>query len=171
MAIGAVVIASIALLLGAASAAVQYYFSAELSAYYECTKGAGTVEAQQDCNDQLRRSVEKKLGVPLPPSFPSCGDGRSPVLPDGPAAKRARPYGDRAQAHGGRPGRCGPGDRRGGPARASREAAPGGGARANRERGTGPAAAVPSARPARSPGPIGPHESANEPDAMVPAGE
>ncbi|ADG87383.1 hypothetical protein TBS_26020 [Thermobispora bispora] len=71
MAIGAVVIASIALLLGAASAAVQYYFSAELSAYYECTKGAGTVEAQQDCNDQLRRSVEKKLGVPLPPSFPS----------------------------------------------------------------------------------------------------
>ncbi|WP_063843120.1 hypothetical protein [Sphaerimonospora mesophila] len=71
MATGAIVISSIAFMLGLMMTVFQFYFSAELAAYTECRKGAGTVEAQQHCSDQLMRSLEKKLGVTLPADFPA----------------------------------------------------------------------------------------------------
>lgn len=71
MATSAVVVSSLALVLGMIMTAFQLYFSAELTSYTECRKGAGTVEAQQDCMDQLMRSLEKKLGVALPANFPT----------------------------------------------------------------------------------------------------
>ncbi|MBP2704777.1 hypothetical protein JOL79_13235 [Microbispora sp. RL4-1S] len=71
MAVGAVALSSIAFLLGAAMTAFQLYFSAELSAYTECRKGADTVAARQDCSEQLVRAFEDKLGVPWPSGIPA----------------------------------------------------------------------------------------------------
>ncbi|MEW9526939.1 hypothetical protein [Microbispora sp. NPDC049125] len=71
MATGAIVIASIAFLLGTVTTAFQLYFSAELSSYTECRKGAGTIEARQDCSDQLMQSFEKRLGVRWPSGVPA----------------------------------------------------------------------------------------------------
>ncbi|MCT9928708.1 hypothetical protein N5079_00595 [Planotetraspora sp. A-T 1434] len=71
MATSALVISSIAFLLGAGTTAVQLYFSAEISAYTECRKGAGTVEAQQECSDQFKHAFEQKLGVPWPAGIPA----------------------------------------------------------------------------------------------------
>ncbi|GAA0395185.1 hypothetical protein GCM10009530_53370 [Microbispora corallina] len=71
MATGAVVISSVAFMLGAITTVFQLYFSSELSAYTECRKGAGTVEARQECSDQLMKSFEKKLGVAWPSGIPA----------------------------------------------------------------------------------------------------
>jgi hypothetical protein len=70
MVTSAIVISVIAFVLGAASTTVQLYFSSELSAYTECTKGAGTVEARQECSDQLKQAISDKLGVPWPANVP-----------------------------------------------------------------------------------------------------
>lgn len=71
MATGAVVLSSLAFVLGGVTTAFQVYFSAELNAYNECRKGAGTVVAEQECSDQLMRAFEKKLGVAWPASVPA----------------------------------------------------------------------------------------------------
>jgi hypothetical protein len=70
MATGAIVVSSVAFFLGATITIFQLYFSAELSSYNECRKGAGTIEAQQDCSDQLVQSFEHKLGVKWPAEIP-----------------------------------------------------------------------------------------------------
>ncbi|WP_182874021.1 hypothetical protein [Microbispora sp. H10670] len=71
MATGAVVLSTLAFVLGAVTTAFQLYFSAELNAYTECRKGAGTVAAQQQCSDQLMRAFEDKLGIAWPASVPA----------------------------------------------------------------------------------------------------
>ncbi|GAA1291647.1 hypothetical protein Psi02_36200 [Planotetraspora silvatica] len=70
MATSAVVISSVALLFGGFALAGQLYFSAEISAYGECSKGAGTVEARQDCSNQFKRAIEQKIGVAWPSDIP-----------------------------------------------------------------------------------------------------
>ncbi|MEO3862140.1 hypothetical protein [Acrocarpospora sp. B8E8] len=73
MAVSAIVISVIAFLLGAVTTLVQVYFSAELTAYAECRKGAGTVTAEQECTGALKRALENKLGVPWPSDMPLPG--------------------------------------------------------------------------------------------------
>ncbi|GAA1001689.1 hypothetical protein GCM10009555_106750 [Acrocarpospora macrocephala] len=73
MAVSAIVISVIAFLLGAVTTLVQVYFSAELTAYAECRKGAGTVTAEQECTGALKRALESKLGVPWPSDMPLPG--------------------------------------------------------------------------------------------------
>ncbi|WP_432869856.1 hypothetical protein [Microbispora rosea] len=71
MATGAVVLSSLAFVLGIVTTGFQLYFSDELNAYNECRKGAGTVAAQQDCSEQLMRSFERKMGVAWPAGVPA----------------------------------------------------------------------------------------------------
>jgi hypothetical protein len=66
--VAGIVISVVSLLLAAAVTATQLYFSTELSAYYECKKGAGTVSAEQQCLTRLERAMEAKL--------PFIGPGR-----------------------------------------------------------------------------------------------
>ncbi len=71
MATGAVVLSSLAFVLGIVTTGFQLYFSDELTAYNECRKGAGTVAAQQDCSEQLMRAFEQKMGVAWPTGVPA----------------------------------------------------------------------------------------------------
>ncbi|MEZ0072801.1 hypothetical protein [Planotetraspora sp. GP83] len=71
MATGALVISSIAFLLGAGTTAVQLYFSAEISALAECRKGAGTVAAQHECSDQFKAAFEQKTHFTWPSNLPA----------------------------------------------------------------------------------------------------
>ncbi|WP_169951959.1 hypothetical protein [Microbispora sp. H11081] len=71
MATGAIVLSSLAFILGVVTTGFQLYFSNELNAYTECRKGAGTVMAQQECSDQLMRAFERKLGVTWPAGVPA----------------------------------------------------------------------------------------------------
>ena len=71
MATGAIVLSSLAFILGVVTTGFQLYFSNELNAYTECRKGAGTVMAQQECSDQLMRAFERKLGVTWPAGGPA----------------------------------------------------------------------------------------------------
>ncbi|MBD3136025.1 hypothetical protein [Microbispora bryophytorum] len=71
MATGAVVLSSLAFVLGIVTTGFQLYFSDELTAYNECRKGAGTVAAQQDCSEQLMRAFEQKMGVAWPQGVPA----------------------------------------------------------------------------------------------------
>ncbi|KAB8186624.1 hypothetical protein [Microbispora catharanthi] len=71
MATGAVVLSSLAFVLGIVTTGFQLYFSDELTAYNECRKGAGTVAAQQDCSEQLMRAFERKMGVAWPAGVPA----------------------------------------------------------------------------------------------------
>ncbi|WP_182898584.1 hypothetical protein [Microbispora sp. H10830] len=71
MATGAVVLSSLAFVLGIVTTGFQLYFSDELTAYNECRKGAGTVTAQQDCSEQLMRAFERKMGVAWPAGVPA----------------------------------------------------------------------------------------------------
>ncbi|WP_063909808.1 hypothetical protein [Herbidospora yilanensis] len=73
MATGAVVISTLAFLLGGVSTAVQVYLGTELTAYTECLKGAGTVTAQTECSTQLKTALEAKLGMPWPANMPLPG--------------------------------------------------------------------------------------------------
>jgi hypothetical protein len=69
-AIAGLVVSAMALVLAGLTTAGQLYFAAEFNAYEECRKGAGTVSAEHDCADQLKRSIEKRLGVPWPSNMP-----------------------------------------------------------------------------------------------------
>lgn len=69
-AIAGLVVSAIAFVLAALVTAGQLYFAAEFNAFTECKKGAGTVTAEHDCADQLKRSIEKRLGVPWPSDMP-----------------------------------------------------------------------------------------------------
>ncbi|WP_203885699.1 hypothetical protein [Planotetraspora kaengkrachanensis] len=70
MATTAVVISSVSLVLGTFALVGQVYLSAEITAYGECSKGAGTVEARQDCSEQFKRAIEQKTGIPWPADIP-----------------------------------------------------------------------------------------------------
>ena len=71
MATGAVVLSSLAFVLGLVTTGFQLYFSDELNAYNECRKGAGTVTAQQQCSDELMRAFERKMGMAWPSGVPA----------------------------------------------------------------------------------------------------
>jgi hypothetical protein len=70
LAIGGLMVSTIAFVLATLATAGQLYFAAEFNAYEECRKGAGTVTAEHDCTDQLKRAIEKRLGVPWPADIP-----------------------------------------------------------------------------------------------------
>ncbi|MBB2909566.1 hypothetical protein FHS43_000812 [Streptosporangium becharense] len=60
-AVAGVVLSAAALLVSAGVTAMQFYFGEELTAYTECSRGAGTVASQNDCVEQLERAMEKKM--------------------------------------------------------------------------------------------------------------
>ncbi|MCC5580989.1 hypothetical protein IMZ11_35795 [Microtetraspora sp. AC03309] len=64
------VIAVVSFLFGGLLMATQLFFSAELNAYVECGKGAGTVTAAHDCLNELKSAVERRLGVAWPANLP-----------------------------------------------------------------------------------------------------
>jgi mannose/fructose/N-acetylgalactosamine-specific phosphotransferase system component IID len=70
LAIAGLVVSGIAFMLATMTTAVQLYFAAEFNAYAECRKGAGTVTAEHDCADQLKRAIENRLGIPWPANMP-----------------------------------------------------------------------------------------------------
>ncbi|MEU4829755.1 hypothetical protein [Streptosporangium sp. NPDC023615] len=61
IAVTGVVLSAGALVVSLAMAAMQFYFSDELTAYAECGRGAGTVASQNECVEQLERAMEKKM--------------------------------------------------------------------------------------------------------------
>ncbi|WP_308168050.1 hypothetical protein [Nonomuraea sp. NEAU-A123] len=61
MAVGGIVVSSIALALSAMATGMQLYLMDEYSAYQECMKGAGTVSSQGECFTQFRDAAQKKL--------------------------------------------------------------------------------------------------------------
>ncbi|MEU8247082.1 hypothetical protein [Nonomuraea sp. NPDC048916] len=61
VAVGSIVVSSIALTLSALATAMQLYLMDEYSAYQECMKSAGTVSSQGDCFTQFREAAQKKL--------------------------------------------------------------------------------------------------------------
>ncbi|WP_067172692.1 hypothetical protein [Microtetraspora niveoalba] len=70
MAVAALVVSAVAFMFGGLLMATQLLFSAELNAYVECGKGAGTVTAEHDCMNELKGAVERRLGVPWPADLP-----------------------------------------------------------------------------------------------------
>ncbi|GII53147.1 hypothetical protein Pth03_15360 [Planotetraspora thailandica] len=73
LATSAVVVSVVTFLIGAGAVGVQLYFSSEITAFNECHKGAGTVEAQQECADQFKRGFQDKTGIPWPDDVPVMG--------------------------------------------------------------------------------------------------
>ncbi|MFF0307354.1 hypothetical protein ACFYSC_07995 [Streptosporangium sp. NPDC004379] len=71
----AVVVSALALVLAMALAATQFYFRDELAAYTDCRTGAGTVAAQDECQQRLERAMEKKLPFVRP------GELHLPIAP------------------------------------------------------------------------------------------
>ncbi|MFC4010641.1 hypothetical protein ACFOY2_25665 [Nonomuraea purpurea] len=61
VAVGGIVVSSVALLLSGMATAMQLYLMDEYSAYQECMKGAGTVSSQGECFTQFRNLAERKL--------------------------------------------------------------------------------------------------------------
>ncbi|MEU6716238.1 hypothetical protein ABZ897_32640 [Nonomuraea sp. NPDC046802] len=61
VAVGGIVVSSVALLLSGMATAMQLYLMDEYSAYQECMKGAGTVSSQGECFTQFRNAAERKL--------------------------------------------------------------------------------------------------------------
>ncbi|MEU9836608.1 hypothetical protein AB0D67_34165 [Streptosporangium sp. NPDC048047] len=73
--VAAVVVSALALVLAMALAATQFYFRDELAAYTDCRTGAGTVAAQDECQQRLERAMEKKL------PFVQPGELHLPIAP------------------------------------------------------------------------------------------
>ncbi|WP_431893897.1 hypothetical protein [Nonomuraea sp. bgisy101] len=61
VAVGGIVVATVSLLLSASATAMQLYLMDEYSAYQECLKGAGTVQAKSACFDGFRDAAAAKL--------------------------------------------------------------------------------------------------------------
>ncbi|WP_308250700.1 hypothetical protein [Nonomuraea rhizosphaerae] len=61
IAVGGIVVSSVALALSAMATAMQLYLMDEYSAYQECLKGAGTVSSQGECFTQFRDAAQRKL--------------------------------------------------------------------------------------------------------------
>ncbi len=58
---GGIAVATVALVLSAATTGMQLYLMDENSAYQECMKSAGTVSSQGECFVQFREAAQKKL--------------------------------------------------------------------------------------------------------------
>lgn len=68
-AVGGIVVSVFSLGFAAMAAVAQLYLGEELAAYDKCTRGAGTVSAQEQCVDDLERAIEAKFPFLQPGQF------------------------------------------------------------------------------------------------------
>ncbi len=68
-AVGGIVVSLFSLAFAAMATTAQLYLGEELAAYDKCTRGAGTVSAQEQCVERLERSIEAKFPFLEPGQF------------------------------------------------------------------------------------------------------